>query len=67
VGVNRKTFVIGNLMRSIGFIIEFIMKLSSLVTLISFIIFRDLLGLENPFNGLVNEIREGRRVLTKKP
>jgi len=54
-------------MRSIGFIIEFIMKLSSLVTLISFIIFRDLLGLENPFNGLVNEIREGRRVLTKKP
>jgi len=67
VGVNRKTLVIGNLMRSIGFIIEFIMKLSSLVTLISFIIFRDLLGLENLFNGLVNEIREGRRVPTKKP
>jgi len=51
---------------SIGFIIEFIMKLSSLVTLISFIVFRNWLGFENPFNGLLDEIWEGGRVLTQE-
>jgi len=37
-------------------IIEFIKKLSSLVTVISFIVFRGTLGLENPFVGLVIEV-----------
>ena len=47
---------IGGLIRSIGFIIQFIKELSSLVTLISFIVFRDSLGLENPFNGFMDEL-----------
>jgi len=36
------------------------------MTLISFIVFRDSLWLENPFNGLVDEIWEGGRVLTQE-
>jgi len=39
-----------------GFILEFIMELSSVVTLMSFIVLRDSLGLENPFSGLVSEL-----------
>jgi len=35
---------------------EFIKKLSSLVTLMSFNVFRDSLGLENPFNGLMDKL-----------
>jgi len=44
------------LIRSIGFIIEFVMKLSSLVSLISSIVFEDLFfGVETIF-GFVNEV-----------
>jgi len=64
-GENKKTLCHWEL-RSIRFIIEFILKLSSLVALMSFIIFRHSLWLENPFNGLVNELWENGRVLTKK-
>ena len=32
----------------------------------SFIVFRDSFGLQNLFNTLVNEIKEGWRVLTQK-
>jgi len=46
----------GSLMRSIEFIVKFIMKLSSSGALTSFILFSDLLGLENSFNGLGDEI-----------
>jgi len=42
------------------------MKLSTLVTLIFFIVCRDSLGLENTFNGLVDEIWQGGRVLTQE-
>jgi len=52
----KKILNVGGLFRSIGFIIEFIKKLSSLVTLISFMVFKDSLGLENPFIELINEI-----------
>ena len=65
-GENKKTLNIGSLIRSIRFIIKFIIKLPSLVTLMSFVVFRDLLGLENPFNGLVDELREGGRVLIQE-
>ena len=34
------------------------MELSSVMTLMSFIIFRDSFGLENPFNGLMKETME---------
>ena len=63
-GEKKKTLIIRSLIRSIGFIIEFIMKLPSLVTLMSFIVFRDSLGLENSFNELVDELWTGRRVMT---
>ena len=43
------------------------MELSRVVSLLSFVVFRDSLGLENPFNGLVNELWEGGRVQTQKP
>jgi len=56
VGGNKKTLNIRSLVRSIGFINKFIMKLSNLETLISLIVFRDSFGLENPFNGLIDEI-----------
>jgi len=59
----KKILNLGSLVRCTGFMIEFIMKLSSLVTFMSFIIFRDSLGLENSFNGLVSELRKGGRVL----
>jgi len=62
----KKNLNIGTLIRSIGFIIEFVMKLLNLMTLISFIVLGDSLGLENPFNGLVDEIWEGGRVLTQE-
>jgi len=65
IGENDQTLAIESFIRSIGFIVEFIMKLSSLVTLISFIVFRDSLRLENLFNGLVNELCEGGRVFTQ--
>jgi len=45
-GEEKKTLNIGSLVISIGFIIEFIMKLSSLMALIFFIVFSDSLGLE---------------------
>ena len=60
----KTTFNIPSLIRSIGFIIEFTMKLLSLVTLVSFIVFRDLLGLRNPFDELLDELWEGGNVLT---
>jgi len=60
----KKILNIGSLIRSIGSIIEFIMKLSNLMTLIFFTVFRDSLGFENPFNGLVDVLWEGGRVLT---
>ena len=41
-------------------------KLSSLVTLVSFTLFKDSLGIQNPFNGLVNDLWEGGRVLTQE-
>ena len=46
-GEKKKTLNIGSLIRSIGFINEIIMKLPSLVTLMSLIVFRDLLESEN--------------------
>ena len=60
----KTTFNIPSLIRSIGFIIEFTMKLLSLVTLVSFIVFRDLLGLRNSFDELLDELWEGGNVLT---
>ena len=62
----KKTLNIWSLIRSIGFIIEFIMKLSSLMTLISFILLRDSLGLKTSLNRLVDEIWVGGRVLTQE-
>jgi len=64
-GEKKKTLIIGSLIRIIGFIIEFIKKLSSLVTVMSFIVFKDSHGLGNPFNGLVNEIQKVRTVLKR--
>ena len=55
-GEKKKTLIIGSLIRSIGFVIEFITKLSSLVILMSFISFSNLIGLENSFIRLMNEI-----------
>jgi len=55
-GEKKKTLNIGSLVKSLYLIMEFIMKLSSLMTLASFIVFRDSFRLENQFNGLVNEI-----------
>jgi len=49
---NKKSLIIGSLITSLGFIIEFIMELPRVMTLMSFIVFRVPLGLENPFNGL---------------
>ena len=63
-GRKKQTLSIGSLIRGIGFIIEFIMNLLSLMAPISFIVFSDSLGLRNPFNGLVGEIWEGGTVLT---
>ena len=62
---NKKILINGSLIGSIGFIIEFIMELLNVVTLMSFIVFRESLGMESPFNGLVNELCEGSRVLTQ--
>ena len=45
-GEKKKTFNTGSLVRSIEFIIKFIIKLSNLVTLISFIVTKDSLGLK---------------------
>jgi len=65
-GEKKKTLIIRSLIRSIGFIIEFIKKLSRLVILMSFIVCRDSLGLKNPFNGVVDELWGGGCVLTQK-
>jgi len=46
-GEKEKTLSIASLIRSIGFTIKFIMKLSSLVTLMSFIVFNDSFGVKN--------------------
>jgi len=63
-GANKTTLISGSLIRNMGFIIEFIMELSSIVTFMSFTVFKDSLGLESPFTGVVNEPWEGKRVLT---
>ena len=51
--------IIESLIRRLRFIIEFIMELSCVVILMFFIVFRESLGLENLFNGFVNELWEG--------
>jgi len=55
-GEKKKTFIIGNLIRSIEFIIEFIKKISSLITLMSSMVFNDSLGWKSILNRLMNEV-----------
>jgi len=56
-GEKEKILNIGrHLIRNVGFMLEFIKKLSSLLTLMSFIVFRGSLGLGNPFNGLLDKL-----------
>jgi len=47
---------VGGLFKNIGRIMGLLMKLSSSLTLMPFIVVRGLLGLENPFNELVDEL-----------
>ena len=42
------------------------MRLSSLATLTSFIVFGDSVGLENQFNGLGDKLWKGGRALTQE-
>jgi len=63
---NKKTLISRSLIRSIRFIVEFIIELLSAMALMFFIVFRDSLELEKPFHGLMNELWEGGIVLTQK-
>jgi len=65
-GGKKKTLNIECLDSNIRFIIEFRMQLSRLVTLIPFIVFREPLGLENPFNRLMDLIWEDGRLLAQE-
>ena len=63
----KKTLNYRSLIRSIVFIIEFIMKLSSLVTLMSFIVFNASFGVEVIFIRFLNAMWKVERVMTQKP
>ena len=65
-GENKKTLNSGSLTKIVGFFIEFIMKLPSLVTLMSSIVFNDSLGMENIFIGFLNKsVRSGESTDSK--
>jgi len=55
-GEKRKSLSIRTSIRSIGFIIEFIIKLSSLVALMTSIVFNDSFGVETIFIEHVSEV-----------
>ena len=52
----KKALNIGSLISNIGFITKFIMKLPSLVALMSSIMFNDSFGMETTLIGFVNKV-----------
>ena len=55
-GDKKKSLIIGSLIGSIGFIIEFTKKLPSLITLMSSTVFNDSLGWKAILIRLMNEV-----------
>ena len=63
----KKTLHIRSLIRSIGFIIEIIMKLPSLMTLMSSFMFNGSFGVKTTFIEFINKVWEVGRVLIQRP